>query len=127
MPTRISATKFAALVTTKNATVRRAICAVGIPDSRSADRASYELPHGVTFAGTASAGRTRTAGQDQAMGSVGDVMSSAWAVTFAKEGVVGKKDLFKVSLTQPLRIDRFKTQRPFDSIFNNISVLPFAA
>ena len=69
--------------------------------------ASYELPHGITFAGSASTGRTRTAGgEQQALGSVGDVLTSAYAVTFAKQGVIGDKDLFKVSVTQPLHIER---------------------
>ena len=44
IPTRISAKKFAALVTTKNATVRRAMWAVGIPASRSAQTPSASPP-----------------------------------------------------------------------------------
>ena len=46
IPTITSAKKFAALVTTKNATERRAMCAVGIPASRSAQtpRASPPAP-----------------------------------------------------------------------------------
>jgi hypothetical protein len=71
--------------------------------------ASLQLPHGMTFSGSASSGKTRTAGtQDQNLGAVGDVLSSAYAATFAKKGVIGKNDLFQVTLTQPLRIDQGK-------------------
>jgi hypothetical protein len=44
MPTTIRTTKFAALVTTKNATVRRAMCAVGIPACRRAQTPSARPP-----------------------------------------------------------------------------------
>ena len=44
MPTITSAKKFAALVTTKNATERRPMCAVGIPASRSAQTPSAKPP-----------------------------------------------------------------------------------
>ncbi|MET0273194.1 MAG: S8 family serine peptidase, partial [Phenylobacterium sp.] len=69
--------------------------------------ASLALPHGFTVSGSASSGRTRTAGdQDQSLSTVGDVRSSAYAATFAKQGLIGKRDLLQVTLTQPLHIDR---------------------
>lgn len=68
--------------------------------------ASYQLPHGMTLAGTTSMGRTHTmGGADQNFATAGDVKSSAWAVSFAKQGLFGAKDLFKVTLTQPLRVE----------------------
>jgi hypothetical protein len=68
--------------------------------------ASYELPHGMTLAGSASLGRTRTmGGADQNFATAGDVVSSAYAVSFAKQGLFANKDLFKVTLTQPLHIE----------------------
>jgi hypothetical protein len=67
--------------------------------------ASYELPHGVTLAGSASMGRTHTMGDaDQNFATAGDVTSTAYAFSFSKQGLFGDKDLVKVTLTQPLHI-----------------------
>jgi hypothetical protein len=67
--------------------------------------ASLALDHGFTFAASASVGRSRT-DDDQSLVSVGDVVSSAFAVAMTKQGVAGKHDLLRFSFSQPMHVER---------------------
>ena len=64
------------------------------------------LPQRLTIGALATAGRTRSGDGDQTFSTDGDVVSSAWAVAVTKQGLVGKHDLLRLSLIQPLRIER---------------------
>src|SRR5436190_13543092 len=68
---------------------------------------SWRLPHGLLIAGSASAGRSRSVGgDDQAFATLGDVRTSAYAVSLTKRGLVGGQDMLRLTLSQPMYIDR---------------------
>ncbi len=70
--------------------------------------ASFRLGNRFTLAGSATAGRTRSAGDpEQGFTTSGDgVITSAFALSGTREGVIGRRDALRVSLSQPLHIER---------------------
>jgi hypothetical protein len=71
--------------------------------------ASFALPAGLTVSASATLASSRTAGgDDQALTSAGEVVSSAYAVAMTKEGLLGPSDLLRFSLSQPLHIVKGK-------------------
>jgi hypothetical protein len=68
--------------------------------------ASLDVGAGLTFAGSATAGRTSNAAADQQGFRVADgVLSTAFAVSATKEGVLGRGDALRLSVSQPLHIE----------------------
>jgi hypothetical protein len=68
---------------------------------------SWGLAHGLTLAGSASTGRTRSVGDDdQNFATVGDVKTSAYAVSLTKQGLVSGQDVLRVTVSQPMHVDR---------------------
>ncbi len=68
--------------------------------------ATAELGAGLSLAASASAGRTRSANDGQALVTSGaGVMTSAFAVSATKNGVIGRQDRLRLSLTQPMHIE----------------------
>ena len=67
--------------------------------------ASYDAGAGITLAASGTAGRTNGGGDDQGFRVANGVMSSAFAVSATKHGVLGRSDALRVSLSQPLHIE----------------------
>ena len=68
--------------------------------------ATAELGSGISLAASASAGRSRTAGEGQLLVTGGaGVLTSAFAVTATKNGVIGAGDRLRLSLAQPMHIE----------------------
>lgn len=68
--------------------------------------ATAELGSGVSFAASASAGRTRTSDDAQQLITSGQgVLTSAFAVSATKNGVLGGGDRVRLSFTQPMHIE----------------------
>jgi hypothetical protein len=75
--------------------------------------ATADLGAGLTLAASASAGRTRTPDEGQQLVTSGPgVLTSAFAVSATKNGVVGSQDRLRLSFTQPMHIEsgRMKLQ-----------------
>jgi hypothetical protein len=70
--------------------------------------ASIDMPGKITLAGSATAAWTKsTRAAQQAFQTMGSgVMSSAYAMSLSKQGVMGRHDVIRFSLTQPLTIER---------------------
>jgi hypothetical protein len=70
--------------------------------------ASLRLNKGFTVAVSATGGRTKTPGAtEQGFGTAGDgVLTSAFAVATTKQGVLGSNDMLRLSVAQPLHIER---------------------
>jgi hypothetical protein len=70
--------------------------------------ASLRLNKGFTLAVSATAGRTKSAGEDeQGFATAGHgVLTSAFAVATTKQGVLGSSDMLRLSIAQPLHIER---------------------
>ena len=70
--------------------------------------ASLRLDKGFTVAVSATAGRTKTAGDaEQGFTTAGDgVLTSAFAIATTKQGVLGSSDMLRLSVAQPLHIER---------------------
>lgn len=68
---------------------------------------SLEMGAGVTLAASGTAGRTDTAGNtDQGFRVAGGgVLSSAFAFSATKDGVLGRRDALRLSVSQPLHIE----------------------
>lgn len=67
---------------------------------------SIELPKGLSIGASATIGMTNSnGGQDQNLRTRGGVMSSAFAISMLKQGVIGKGDQLRLSLSQPLHIE----------------------
>lgn len=68
--------------------------------------ASAQLGAGLTLAASASAGRTRTSGADQQLVTTGaGVVTSAFAVSATKNGLLGGQDRLRLSFTQPMHVE----------------------
>lgn len=67
--------------------------------------ASFALPHGLTIAASASAGRTRAGNSDQALYTGKGAVTTAFAAAATKVGVVGKRDMLRLSVAQPIHIE----------------------
>jgi hypothetical protein len=72
--------------------------------SRSAP-ASRTLGAGFSLAASASTAASHTRGE-QTLTSVGDVVSSAYAVAMTKQGLFNSRDLLRFSFTQPMHVER---------------------
>ena len=68
--------------------------------------ASASLGKGFELSLSATAARTRTTNEQAFTTSGGGVLSSAFAVAAAKTGVLGQRDQLRLSLAQPLHIER---------------------
>lgn len=69
--------------------------------------ASLDLPGEFTFATSMTAAMTRTNGRGrQALATDGGVLSSAFAASLTKRGFFGQRDVFRMTLAQPLHIER---------------------
>ena len=70
-----------------------------------------QLPEKITVSASATAGRTKTAGSDQILStSNGGVMTSAFALTATKNSVLGSRDRLRLSVSQPMHIERGELQ-----------------
>jgi hypothetical protein len=69
--------------------------------------AETSLPYNFTLASSATLGKTRQTNFDNQFLSVGreGLETSAFAIGLHKQGVFGKKDQFRLSLSQPMRIE----------------------
>jgi subtilisin family serine protease len=68
--------------------------------------ASFDAGAGFTLAASGTAGRTSTdAAGEQGFRVASDVLSTAFAVSATKQGVIGRRDAVRVSLSQPLHIE----------------------
>ncbi len=68
--------------------------------------ASFDLPHGINIAASATAAMTKSnGGTDQNLRTNGNVRSSAYAFSIGKQGLMGKDDRLRVSFTQPLHVE----------------------
>jgi Subtilase family len=95
----------------KNALLAVQTLGSGLDDGSTSESAtlgaSLELPHGITLAGSATAGRSRTNGQDQALTTTGTgARTSAYAFSASKLGVLGGEDMLRLSVAQPLHIEK---------------------
>ena len=72
--------------------------------------ANFSLPNNFSVAASATTAKTRSGGQaNQALAtSRGGVLSSAYALSLSKKGVVGRSDILRFSATQPLHIEQGK-------------------
>jgi Subtilase family len=69
--------------------------------------ASMDLPGNMTFATSMSAAMTRTNGRGrQALSTDGAVLSSAFAASLTKRGLMGRRDVVRIAVAQPLHIER---------------------
>jgi hypothetical protein len=69
--------------------------------------ASMDLPGNMTFATSMTAAMTRTNGRGrQALTTDGAVLSSAFAASLTKRGLLGRRDVMRVAIAQPLHIER---------------------
>ena len=69
--------------------------------------ASLQLPTRFTLAASATAGRTRSASDQQGFRTDGaGIVTSAFALALTKEGVLGTSDKVRLSVAQPLHIER---------------------
>lgn len=69
--------------------------------------ASFDLPHGINIAASATSALTKSNGAtDQNLRTSGNVRSSAYAFSIGKQGLVGKNDRLRLSFTQPLHIEK---------------------
>ncbi len=67
---------------------------------------SIDLPKGFSFGASATVGTTNSNGdQDQNLRTRGGIMSSAFAISMSKQGIMGKSDQFRLSVSQPLHIE----------------------
>ncbi len=67
--------------------------------------ANVDLPAKITLAVSATAGRSKTA-KGQTLSSDGAVTSSAYAMAVSKQGVFGRRDTLRVTVAQPLHIEK---------------------
>lgn len=68
--------------------------------------ASFELPHGINIAASATAAMTKSnGGTSQNLRTNGNVRSSAYALSIGKQGLMRKDDRLRVSFTQPLHVE----------------------
>jgi hypothetical protein len=66
-----------------------------------------DLPGNMTFATSMTAAMTRTNGRGrQALTTDGAVLSSAFAASLTKRGLLGRRDVMRVAIAQPLHIER---------------------
>ena len=66
-----------------------------------------DLPGNMTFATSMSAAMTRTNGRGrQALSTDGAVLSSAFAASLTKRGLMGRRDVVRIAVAQPLHIER---------------------
>ena len=74
--------------------------------------ANISLPGSFSVAASATAAKTRSGGrQNQALSTTGGgVLSSAYAISLAKKGVVGRNDILRFSASQPLHIEKGKLE-----------------
>jgi hypothetical protein len=72
--------------------------------------ANFSLPNNFAIAASATSAKTRSGGQaNQALATSGSgVLSSAYAVSLSKKGIVGRRDILRFSATQPLHIESGK-------------------
>lgn len=76
---------------------------------------SIDLPHRFTLGASATVGMTNSkGGQDQNLRTRSGIMSSAFAISMGKQGVIGKNDQFRLSVSQPLHVESGTLE--FDSI-----------
>lgn len=69
--------------------------------------ASFDLPHGINIAASATTALTKSnGGIDQNLRTNGNVRSSAYAFSIGKQGLMRKDDRLRVSLTQPLHVEK---------------------
>ena len=69
--------------------------------------ASMDLPGNMTFATSMTAAMTRTNGRGrQALATDGAVLSSAFAASLTKRGLIGRRDVVRIAIAQPLHIER---------------------
>lgn len=66
---------------------------------------SAELGSGILLAASASAGRSRTSDDGQLVTSGSGVITSAFAVTATKNGVIGRRDRLRLSFSQPMHVE----------------------
>jgi Subtilase family len=67
---------------------------------------SVDLPHQFSLGASATIGVTNSkGGNDQDLRTRGGVMSSAFAISMGKQGVIGKNDQFRLSISQPLHLE----------------------
>ncbi|WP_108809833.1 S8 family serine peptidase [Sphingorhabdus sp. Alg231-15] len=68
--------------------------------------ASFDLPHGINIAASATAALTKSnGGTDQNLRTSGNVRSSAYAFSIGKQGLMRKDDRLRLSFTQPLHVE----------------------
>ncbi len=68
--------------------------------------ASFDLPHGINIAASATAALTKSnGGADQNLRTSGNVRSSAYAFSIGKQGLMRKDDRLRLSFTQPLHVE----------------------
>lgn len=68
--------------------------------------ASFDLPHGINIAASATAAMTKSnGGTNQNLRTNGNVRSSAYAFSIGKQGLMRKDDRLRVSFTQPLHVE----------------------
>lgn len=69
--------------------------------------ASMDLPGNMTFATSMTAAMSRTNGRGrQALATDGAVLSSAFAASLTKRGLMGQRDVVRIAIAQPLHIER---------------------
>lgn len=68
--------------------------------------ASFDLPHGINIAASATAAMTKSnGGIDQNLRTNGSVKSSAYAFSIGKQGLMRQNDRLRLSFTQPLHVE----------------------
>ena len=68
--------------------------------------ANFQLPENFSLAASATAGLTSTGNERQSFTTAGDgVMTSAFAVSMTKKGLLGNNDMLRVSVSQPMYIE----------------------
>ncbi|QTD56025.1 S8 family peptidase [Parasphingorhabdus cellanae] len=68
--------------------------------------ASFDLPHGINIAASATAAMTKSnGGLNQNLRTNGNVRSSAYAFSIGKQGLMRKDDRLRMSFTQPLHVE----------------------
>ncbi len=68
--------------------------------------ASFDLPHGINIAASATAALTKSnGGSDQNLRTNGNIRSSAYAFSIGKLGLMRKNDRLRLSFTQPMHIE----------------------
>lgn len=67
---------------------------------------TFDAGHGMTFAASATAGRSAPQGAGQLTADGAGLVTSAYAVAMTKNGVLGREDRLRVSFAQPMHIER---------------------